>query len=192
MKAVIYCRFLLGTAGATLLLYCGAVTVRARLFQESQSRTYVMRPQDTGLKPTQCPQDGSVIARLEIPALKMSSMVVEGISGHDLSVAPGHIPGTSLPGEQGNVVIAGHRDTFFWPLQRIRTNHVVTLTTSHGERRYRVVSTQVVDAHDVGVLHLTSRDTLTLVTCYPFDYIGHASKRFIVHADLMPATLRNK
>ena len=103
--------------------------------------------------------------------------------GPELSLAPGHIPGTPLPGEAGNVAIAGHRDTFFRPLRFIRRNDTINVTTDRGEDQYRVVSTSIVAPSDVQVLYPTGRDTLTLVTCYPFDYVGPAPKRFIVRAE---------
>jgi sortase A len=85
-------------------------------------------------------------------------------------------------GTFGNVGIAGHRDTFFRPVWEIRPKDVITLTTPHGTFRYRVEATEIVDPDDVQVLHRTKDAELTLVTCYPFYYVGAAPKRFIVHA----------
>ena len=113
-------------------------------------------------------------------------MVVQGVSAGDLRRAAGHIPGTALPGEPGNVGIAAHRDTFFRPLRLIAPNDTITLTTLQGAYRYRVVSTEIVKPDAVDVLHPTSRDTLTLVTCFPFYYVGSAPQRFIVHAERVP------
>ncbi len=79
--------------------------------------------------------------------------------------------------------IAGHRDTFFRPLRHIRTNDVITLITSSGEFRYRVISTQIVEPDDVRVLLPAETETLTLVTCYPFTFVGSAPKRFIIQAE---------
>ena len=87
------------------------------------------------------PVGGSAVAGLAIPRLGLASIVVEGIEARGLRVAPGHIPGTPLPGQAGNVAIAGHRDTFFRPLRFIRKNDIVNLTTLRGEGHYRVVST---------------------------------------------------
>ena len=109
-------------------------------------------------------------------------MVVEGVDERDLKRAAGHIPGTALPGETGNIGIAAHRDTFFRPLRFIEKSDAITLRTLHGTYRYRVVSTKVVAPDDVQVLYPTGRDTLTLVTCFPFYYIGAAPHRFIVTA----------
>jgi sortase A len=97
----------------------------------------------------------------------------------------GHIPGTALPGEDGNIVLAAHRDTFFRPLRNIQKGDEIALTTWNGAFRYRVESIQVVGPDDVGVLQPTSLPTLTLVTCYPFYFVGSAPKRFIVRAGLI-------
>jgi sortase A len=96
--------------------------------------------------------------------------------------AVGHIAGTALPGQTGNIGIAAHRDTFFRPLRNIRRDDVITLTTLGGEYHYRVVSTKIVDPNDVAVLNSDGKEILTLVTCYPFYFIGSAPNRFIVRA----------
>ena len=110
-------------------------------------------------------------------------MVVEGAESEDLRRAVGHIPGTAFPGERGNVGIAGHRDTFFRPLRSIQRDDAITVSTLKGAFRYRVVSTKVVSPEDVQVLYPSGQDCLTLVTCFPFDYVGSAPKRFIVRAE---------
>jgi len=110
-------------------------------------------------------------------------MVVDGDSSGDLSLGPGHIPGTALPGRSGNIGIAGHRDSVFRPLRSIRKGQIITLTTPHGKDEYRVVCTSIVSPKDTSVLRPSTRDSLTLVTCYPFDFIGPAPKRFIVRAE---------
>ena len=94
----------------------------------------------------------------------------------------GHIPSTSLPGESGNVAIAGHRDTFFRTLQDIRRDDDITLATTAGTYHYRVDSLQVVRPNDTQVLAPSDRPSLTLVTCYPFHFVGSAPNRYIVHA----------
>jgi sortase A len=109
--------------------------------------------------------------------------VAEGVDKLTLRRAVGHIPGTGMPGEPGNVGLAAHRDTFFRPLQNIRRGDAITLTTLAGEYRYRVVSTKIVSPLDVGVLDPSGSEVLTLVTCYPFYFIGPAPSRFIVRAE---------
>jgi len=126
---------------------------------------------------------GGLIGRIEIPRLGVSVIVVEGVDRLILRRSVGHIPGTALPGEAGNVGISGHRDTFFRPLRNIRRDDIITLTTLLGEYRYRVVFTKVVSPSDVGVLDPSGNEILTLVTCYPFYFVGGAPDRFIVRAE---------
>ncbi len=128
------------------------------------------------------PAKRSVIGRLEIPRLNLAVMVREGADEGTLSRAVGHIPGTALPGNIGNVGLAGHRDTFFRALRNIRADDVIDLETTAGTYRYVVNSTRIVTPRDVRVLRASGGETLTLVTCYPFYYVGSAPKRFIVHA----------
>jgi len=128
------------------------------------------------------PLPSSVIGRLEIPRLNLTAMVREGADGETLHRAVGHIPGTALPGYAGNVALAGHRDTFFRALRNIKKDDTIELETENGTYRYLVQSTQIVGPRDVGVLAASHGQTLTLVTCYPFYYVGSAPKRFIVRA----------
>jgi sortase A len=125
---------------------------------------------------------GSPLGRIEINSIGVVAMIMEGVDGKTLRHAVGHIPGTPLPGQQGNVGLAGHRDTFFRGLRNIHKGDEITLTTLHGSYRYRVDSTQVVEPKDIKVLAATADDFLTLVTCYPFYFVGPAPKRFIVRA----------
>lgn len=134
------------------------------------------------LPQAQPPLPSSVIGRLEIPRLNLTVMVREGADGKTLHRAVGHIPGTALPGYAGNVALAGHRDTFFRELRNIKKDDTIELETENGTYRYLVQSTDIVGPRDVGVLAASNKQTLTLVTCYPFYYIGSAPKRFIVHA----------
>ena len=124
-----------------------------------------------------------VVGRLEIPRLGIRAIVREGVDDETLKVAVGHIPGTARPGEIGNIGLAGHRDTFFRALRKIRKGDLVRLTTLDGSETYRVTSSRVVDPAQVGVLDGTSGTrALTLVTCFPFEFIGAAPKRFVVEA----------
>lgn len=145
--------------------------------------------------PNQTPATGppakrSVIGRLEIPRLNLAVMVREGADESTLSRAVGHIPGTALPGNVGNVGLAGHRDTFFRALRNIRGDDTIELQTTAGTYRYIVKSTRIVTPRDVSVLEASGGETLTLVTCYPFYYVGSAPKRFIVHATQIGANPR--
>lgn len=128
------------------------------------------------------PHLGGPVGRLEIPRLHLSVMVLEGTTQQVLQVAAGHVTGTALPGNIGNIGIAAHRDTFFRSLRGVRSADVILLTTPYGVFRYVVDGMEIVDPHDVQVLAPTPDPELTLVTCYPFTYIGRAPKRFIIHA----------
>jgi sortase A len=134
------------------------------------------------ISPSGPPAKRAVIGRLAIPRLNLAVMVREGADESTLSRAVGHIPGTAFPGNVGNVGLAGHRDTFFRPLRNIRANDTIELETTAGTYRYLVSSTSIVTPRDVSVLQASGGETLTLVTCYPFYYVGSAPKRFIVHA----------
>lgn len=127
-------------------------------------------------------QPRSLIGRLKIPRIGLSAMVLEGNDERTLQLGVGHLHGTALPGMPGNVVLAAHRDTFFRPLRNIREGDRITITTTHGIHDYWVQSTAVVDPDDTQALRASLRPTLTLVTCYPFSYVGTAPKRFVVQA----------
>ncbi len=177
-------------AGAVSLLgYYGFVLGDAWIFQRRESRNLERRLRDERAATPTAPQappaavtDG-LIGRMEIPRLDLSVVVAEGVDKITLRRAVGHIPGTGLPGQPGNMGIAGHRDTFFRPLRNIRRDDIITLTTLRGEYRYRVVSTRVVSPDTVSVLDPSGEEILTLVTCYPFYFVGSAPDRFIVRAE---------
>lgn len=136
--------------------------------------------------------DPSVLARLEIPRLSLSVMVREGTDAGTLRRALGHMPSTALPGTAGNFVVTGHRDTFFRPLRGIaRGDEIRAITRSH-VYLYRVYALSVVSPDDVRVLKPTSRPECTLITCFPFDYIGPASRRLIVQAHLIERASHDK
>ena len=135
--------------------------------------------------PAQPKNDGALVGRLSIPRLGLTAMVREGTGADVLGVAIGHIPGTALPGLTGNVALAGHRDTLFRGLREIKTNDVIKFETLAGNYSYRVASTEIVKPDDVRVLQAGSSPELTLITCYPFNYVGSAPDRFIVKAALV-------
>jgi len=125
---------------------------------------------------------GEVIGEIQIPRLGIKAVVVQGDAPELLDRAVGHLPQTSMPGEWGNVALAGHRDRLFRPLREIRQGDTITILTSKGSFQYEVQSTFVVPATEVGVLRSADAKELTLVTCFPFNYVGHAPNRFIVRA----------
>jgi len=125
----------------------------------------------------------SVIGKITIPRLGISAILKEGVGRRTLNLAVGHIPSTALPGQPGNVGVAAHRDNLFRGLKDIRQDDSITLTTRDNTYVYRVTSTKVVAPTDVSVLDASpDENTLTLVTCYPFYFVGNAPKRFIVRA----------
>jgi sortase A len=134
------------------------------------------------------PDEGALIGRIEIRRLGISALVLQGVGGETLRRGVGHIPHTSLPQMPGNVGLAGHRDTVFRGLKDIRKDDLIDLDTLAGSYHYAVDWSQVVDPADVIVLAASSQPELTLVTCYPFHYVGSAPLRFIVRAHLIDGT----
>jgi sortase A len=130
---------------------------------------------------TTIPRDG-LLGKIEIPRIGVSATVREGDDARTLERAVGHIPGTALPGSAGNAGLAAHRDTFFRRLKDVRQDDVIKLTTPEGMQTYVVQQTQVVDPENVEVLGPSDGPVLTLITCYPFNYIGSAPQRFVVRA----------
>ncbi|MBZ5575332.1 MAG: class D sortase [Acidobacteriia bacterium] len=172
-----------------MFAYCGFVLVDAHVFQNRERRHL---DQLIASPPAAATSPQGLMGRIEIRRLGLSVIVEEGVSAGALRRAAGHIPGTALPGHAGNVGIAGHRDTFFRPLRNIRHNDVITLTTLFGSYQYRVVSAKVVSPNDVAVLDPSGSEVLTLVTCYPFYFVGPAPNRYVVRAERVPAQARNQ
>ena len=180
---------LLFVAGVVCLGYYAYITIEARLYQELENRELDMilstapagPPSPGQLRPPP-PPPGSAIGRIEIPRLGVSAIIRAGSDAKTLRLAVGHIPGTALPGEVGNMGLAGHRDTFFRRLRDIRAADDIRVVTTAGTFTFKVNTLTVVSPKDTWVLNPTRTPTLTLVTCYPFTYIGSAPQRFIVHA----------
>ncbi len=127
-------------------------------------------------------EEGMVLGRIEIPRIGVSSLLLEGIEASTLHRGAGHIPDTALPDEAGNIGIAAHRDSVFRGLKDIELGDLIRLTTLDGTREYRVDWTRIVEPGNIEVLDPTPDSELTLVTCYPFYYVGSAPHRFIVRA----------
>jgi sortase A len=124
------------------------------------------------------------LAALEIPAIRLEVPVLEGTDDLTLNQGVGHIEGTPLPGKGGNVGIAGHRDGFFRGLKDIHEGDTIDLITQTGSSRYIVDEILIVSPDDAWVLRPRPSASLTLVTCYPFYFVGSAPQRFIVHASI--------
>jgi len=202
-----WARFFFLVMSVLALTYCATVLLDKWLFQayqtwrferalkQAQTSAHANPPPGSSLLPAQADADlararslgidglaGSPLGRIEISSVGITAMIMEGVNGRTLQHAIGHIPGTPLPGQPGNVALSGHRDTFFRSLRNIHKDDEITLTTLHGSFRYRVDSTQVVEPDDSKALAATVGDFLTLVTCYPFYFVGPAPKRFIVRS----------
>jgi LPXTG-site transpeptidase (sortase) family protein len=171
--------YLFLTFGFLALGYTSYIFVDARAYQAIEESKFSNRRATPGPHPV---ATGDAIGEMKIPRIGLESIVVQGESARILQRAVGHLAETAMPGEPGNVALAGHRDGFFRPLKDIQVGDAISLGTLGGEFVYRVESTEVVWPSDVRVLQATGENTLTLVTCYPFYYVGSAPKRFIVRA----------
>jgi sortase A len=128
------------------------------------------------------------IGRLEIPRVGLSAVVMEGDDEHTLKIAVGHLPDTPLPWQDGNAALAGHRDTFFRTIRHLHTGDEIRLVTPRGTFRYRATRQLVVEPDELWVLGPSSTTALTLITCYPFNFVGPAPRRFVVHAERIVET----
>ena len=126
-----------------------------------------------------------LVGRIEIASVKLSSIIMEGTDSVTLRRAVGHVQGTAFPGEKGNVALAAHRETHFRGLKRVREGDTIHLTTPDGHFTYVVESIDVVGPDRIDVLRPAAEPTLTLITCFPFNYVGPAPRRFVVRARLV-------
>lgn len=184
------CLIVIGLACLGYYVYSWAEARLYQSFEDEQLDAILSEPPPVGtsgpVAPRRPPATGATIGRIEIPRLKVSAVIRAGIDAKTLRLAVGYIPGTALPGESGNLGLAGHRDTFFRKLRDINPDDEIRLTTKDGVFHYYVQRTSIVKPKDVWVLNATDYPALTLVTCYPFSYIGSAPERFIVRAALGP------
>ena len=156
-------------------------TVEARRFQAEA--TEVFERDARAERPIAEVREGSLIGMLDVPRLDLSTPVIEGDDSRTLKRAVGHLPDTPLPWDEGNSAIAGHRDGLFRPLKDVKVGDEIRFRTTRAEYIYRVTKTTIVKPDDLSVLAPQDDPaTLTLITCYPFYYVGSAPKRFIVHA----------
>ncbi|OFW16150.1 MAG: hypothetical protein A3F70_02705 [Acidobacteria bacterium RIFCSPLOWO2_12_FULL_67_14] len=180
---------MLVVVGVVLLGYCGYVSLESWLYQRVANRELevaMVGPPAAVPSPSRAlpriPQQGELIGRIEIPRLGLSAVIRAGTDDRTLRLAVGHISGTALPEDGGNIGLAAHRDTFFRPLRDIRIADEIRLVTPTGTFTFLVADTSIVKPTDTWVLDPTRGMTLTLVTCYPFSYVGAAPDRFIVRA----------
>jgi sortase A len=171
-------------AGATLQSALYQRRAKAEIEQLISARETTIIPKMPDAERSLVP--GELIGRIEIPRLKLSAAVAEGDDEATLGKAVGHLPETPLPWHRrGNVAFAAHRDGLFRGLKGIRIDDDVRVVTPRGEYFYRVRKTHIVDPDDVWVLEPTPRPSITLITCYPFSFVGNAPQRFIVQAELV-------
>ena len=185
-------RSLFFITGSMALGYVGFTLVEAKLYQGSakQALEIQIRMEKTSaviqpsvIQPRPAAKQGDVLGRMDIPRLGMSIAVLQGTNSRNLRLGAGHIEGTPLPGESGNSALAGHRDTFFRGLKDVRTNDEIQFQTATGLFRYEVDWVKIVEPDDITVLQPSTADSaLTLVTCYPFYFLGPAPRRFVVRA----------
>jgi sortase A len=175
--------------GIGLLAYVLGVLGYAQIYQAFESRKFDRNRSNSRTdanKPNEDwswgPVEGDILGRLEIPQLSLSVMVLQGTDEKALASGAGHILESPLPGVPGNIAIAAHRDTFFRDLKNIQLDDEIRLSTLNATYVYSVRATTVVDPEDTQVISSHGKNELTLITCYPFYFIGTAPKRFIVQA----------
>jgi sortase A len=177
--------FTLVVVGSTCLgWYAGTQAAIARI--RAIDRLVLSHELAAAQQPAPAPVDMPelrVLGELEIPRLQLFALVERGESSDVLQAAAGYLTDTALPWETGNSVLAAHRDGLFRPLEHVAIGDEIKLSTLHGEFTYRVRRTLVVEPTDLSVLGSSPNVDLTLVTCYPFVYVGSAPKRFIVQAE---------
>jgi sortase A len=179
-------RYLFFVTGILALGYVGFTLLNAKLYQVSAKRSLEsqiqVQKEHKVPQPKPAVKEGDVLGRMDIPRLGVSVAVLQGTNSRMLRLGAGHIEGTPLPGDPGNSGIAGHRDTFFRELKDVRRNDEIQLQTATGLIRYQVDWVKVVAPDDTSVLTPSTEATLTLVTCYPFYFVGPAPDRFVVRA----------
>jgi sortase A len=182
-----YAYYLFLGIGLLALAYSGFVFADARVYQAFQARKFT---QASPLVEPHIALQGEVLGALLVPRLGLKVIVVQGDSAANLRRAVGHLSTSALPGEWGNVALAGHRDTFFRPLRNAQVGDEIDFTTAQQRFLYVVDSIQIVAPNDIEVLESTTGRHLTLITCYPFYFVGPAPKRFIVHAHEVDTIVR--
>lgn len=169
-------------AGLALVLYVGSQYGQMYLHQRRLARDWQEQSRRAGSSSPAVAEDS--LARLVIPKIDLTSFVVEGTNHHDLLIGPGHMIDTAEPGETGNAVISGHRDTFFRHVHELEKGDKIFVDRGGKRLVYEVTSKKVVDPDDLEVVKQTKDPELTLITCYPTYYIGPAPKRLVITAKL--------
>src|ERR1035438_7891921 len=173
-------------AGILALSYVAITLISSRIYQDNamltlNNQTQAEEQHKVGQSVLPI-KEGDILGRIEVPRIGVSVAVLQGTTWRTLRLGVGHIKGTALPGEPGNIGIAGHRDTYFRARKDIRMDDEIQLQSAAGITKYAVDWIHITTPSDVGVLAPSTESSLTLVTCYPFYYIGSAPERYIVHA----------
>jgi LPXTG-site transpeptidase (sortase) family protein len=185
-RFVLWTRRVSVTCGVLALSYVGLTLIDATFYQKRAELTLERQIHAQGLHEAVLPKlavkEGDILGLIKVPRIGISVAVLEGTTSQTLKHGVGHIDGTALPGESGNIGIAGHRDTYFRGLKDIRANDEIQIQTTAGITTYAVDWIQITVPNDVSIVSHETDFALTLVTCYPFHYIGSAPERFVVHA----------
>jgi sortase A len=173
--------------GIAALVCAGGTALYAGIYQQYQARRFeqeIAARDRFKIADMQTPDlhEGDLMGKINIDRIGLSVMVLQGIEERTLIGGAGHVPGTSMPGSEGNVVIAAHRDTFFRKLKAILPGDRIQVATLRGSYNYFVDSVETVDPEDTQVMESRAYRELTLITCYPFYFVGAAPGRFVVHA----------
>lgn len=173
---------LLMLAGVVLLIYVAAqygsmYAAQRRLAQEWQQQNVPLPARPAGLVTT--------LTRLTVPSIRLDAVVVEGVDRKDLLMGPGHLTETPEPGQPGNSVISGHRDTFFRHVHELKPGDSIFVERAGRQYQYQVTGKKVVQPTDMAVVQPTPDAELTLLTCYPTYYIGPAPQRLVVFSKLV-------
>jgi sortase A len=183
---------LLIAGGTGLLLWVGAQQILTASYRRQYETTLESLRASARAEPQQTAPvsllSGDAVGVLEIVRIGLSGVVAEGDGTGVLAHAIGHLPDTPLPWQSGNSALAAHRDAIFRPLKDVRSGDLIRLRTPYGDFDYRVRETLIVAPEDLWVLDPTPVTMLTLISCYPFDYIGSAPERFIVRAERIPTS----
>lgn len=177
---------------AATLGYCSYAYASAAIHQHQQKTAFealqagadpvLASAKQAAVAMAETPAPGEVLGIIDIPRIGLSSVVEQGVDSSILRDNVGHLPGTALPGQKGNAALAAHRDTYFRHLSELHSGDEIIFHSISATYTYRVRSTSIVEPTDTTVLANTTKPTLTLVTCFPFYYVGSAPKRFILVA----------
>ncbi|MCM3763914.1 class D sortase [Neobacillus niacini] len=186
----------------TLLIIAGIAVISVFGWEMTKETTLLAKTVVKPYKPTQVkkvfeteawptmPSPGERLGRLSINSLDLSYPVVQGTHDNELKQGIGHMAGSSLPGQGGHVLLSGHRDTVFRKLKDLKLGDEITFSTPYGDFIYEATETKIVEADDETVAVPTDYETLTLTTCYPFNFIGHAPQRFVIYTKLKSNPLK--